>query len=213
MKAVKILMCFLLTSQLAAAGVVNGEFSNNLANWDSLNVTVSSGEAILSDGSGLNSRLFQGVGLAAGQYTVEFDFLNQLSAEVPPGSFLDTFFASLYFIDDINLFDLDALAFDDALPLFDLDAGGPFLYQGSVGSSSLGNDWSHYTAVFNNTFNYAIPTFELFNLNSIDDDSRVLIDNVVINAVPPNSVPEPATLGLLIAGLSACRKSVRKKNR
>jgi len=211
MKAVKILMCFLLTTQMAVAGVVNGDFSSNLANWDSVNVSVSAGEAILSDSSGLDSRLFQGVGLTMGQYTLEFDFLNELSADVPQGSFLDPFFASLYFINDINSFDLDNLVFDDALPLFDLDAGGPVLYQGSIGNSSLKNGWSHYSAVFSNTFSYAIPTFELFNLNSMNNDSSVLIDNVVITAVPASTVPEPATLTLLIAALSACRKRARKK--
>ena len=213
MKAVKILMCFLLTTQLVIAGVVNGDFSSNLANWENLNVTVPSGEAKLGDSSGLDSRLLQGVGLSAGQYVLEFDFLDQLSGNVPSGSFFDTFFASLYFSNDINQFDLDNGVFDDVLPLFDLDAGGPVLYQGSIGSSSLGNGWLHYSSVFTNTFNYAIPTFELFNLNSIDNDSSVLIDNVVITAVPASTVPEPATLTLLIAALSAGRKRARKKSR
>ena len=211
MKAVNILLCFFLTTQLVIAGVVNGDFSSNLDNWDSLNVTVSSSEAVLSDNSGLDSRLYQGVGLSAGQYVLEFDFLGQLSADVPTGSVLDAFFASLYFINDINSFDLDNLVFDDALSLFDLDAGGPVLYVGTIGNSSLGNGWSHYSTVFSNTFNYAIPTFELFNLNSIDDDSRVLIDNVVITAVPVGTVPEPETWTLLIAALWVCGNRARRK--
>lgn len=202
MNALKILTFFLLATQIAVAGVINGDFSSNLDNWVNSNVTVTSGAADVSDGSGLDSSLFQGVSLSPGQYALDFDFLNQLSVDAPSGSFLDPFFASLYFINDIKSFDLGNQVFDNVQPLFDLDANGTTLYGGSVSPSPLGNGWLHFSTVFNNTFNYAIPTFELFNLNSIANDSRVLIDHVAITATPVHTVPEAETLTLLMSAIS-----------
>ena len=52
----------------------------------------------------------------------------------------------------------------------------------------------------------AIPTFELLDLNFIDNDSQVLIDNVSINPVP-----EPATLSLLALGALALLRRRRRR--
>lgn len=199
MNTLKVLAIFLLGTQLALAGVLNGDFSSNLNDWQNSNVSPTSGVADLNDSTGTDSRLYQGVVLSSGQYLVEFDFQNQISADVAPGGFLDTFFASLYFINDIANFDLDNLVFDDSLALFDLAASGPVPYIGSIGSSALGGGWQHYSGSFSNTANYAIPTFELFNLNGINQDSHVLIDNVAITAAAViTPVPEPTTLALLL---------------
>jgi hypothetical protein len=87
--------------------------------------------------------------------------------------------------------------------LFDLDASGLTIWDTSVsrGPSDppLSTDWVHFSVVFDNTYAYAAPTFELFNANSQQGDSSVLVDNVRVRA----AIPEPAPILLLATVLLA----------
>ncbi len=188
--------------QVAQAELMNGDFSmgsNGLDGWTTDgDVSVPAGEARLSDAVASYSLLYQGVALTPGSYTLEFDFKHNLSPEPyieNDFSFLDTFFASIYFIDILSNFDLDTPGYDGATALFDMDSTGPFNINGLISTSS---NWSHFSLTFQNMHAYAIPTFELFNLNNNSSDSTVYIDNVTITTA---AVPEPSTLLLLGGGL------------
>ncbi|QSA98736.1 PEP-CTERM sorting domain-containing protein [Methylococcus sp. EFPC2] len=185
----------------ASAGVVNGDFSTGLGGWATTgNVDASGQTAVLGDASGADySSIYQGVALAAGNYRLEFDFLNGLSADVPSGVFRDVVFASLYFIDDISQFDPVGLVFDDGLALFDLDVNGVANSAGTVGASAKGGDWRHFSISFNNSYGYVIPTLEFFNQNGVSGDSTVGVDNIAITPLPA-AVPEPPVVVLLLAG-------------
>ncbi|WFP48582.1 hypothetical protein PL263_10700 [Methylomonas sp. EFPC3] len=199
---------FALSTQLSLAAPLNGDFSSNLDSWVTSGPVGSVAQAAqLTDNQGGDSSLFQGVALASGQYTLEFDALNLLSRDIPNGNFPDAFFASLYFANDLNQFDLANGIFDNALALFDLDYSGVANNNGAISASALGGDWFHFSILFNNSYGFAIPTFELFNLNATDGDSQVLIDNVVISSAPTSTVPEPASLLLWLIGLPAYRFS------
>ena len=205
-----VLLVFLALN-VTHASLINGDFSNGLTGWTragDVSITANE-EAAVGDNSETWSALYQPMKLAPLTYTIEFDFLNNLSREVPDGTFLDTFYASLYFIDDITQFDLLSLHCDDWQPLADMDSSGVFnSYGGSIGSSTKGQDWLHYSMSFENAYAYVIPTFELSDFNFFDNDSEVFIDNVRINPVP-----EPATILLLGAGLAGLGGFLRKRKR
>jgi hypothetical protein len=134
-------------------------------------------------------------------YRISFDFKNELSPvpyDVDSGqfAFLDSFYATLYFVNSCSKFNLETCSFDYVLPLFDLDYNGPFNNHGNISQSIRGGDWLHFDMVFANHFHKVIPTFELFDLNYINDDSEVLIADVSIS-----QVPIPGTILLLGAGL------------
>jgi len=102
---------FSITAQ--AATLTNNDFSNGLNGWsvngdgDSDVIVNSLDEAVLGDNNAITSELYQGALLVKGNtYVLDFYFSNKLSSFVPsdPSAFFDTYFASLYFIDDINLF-------------------------------------------------------------------------------------------------------------
>lgn len=195
------LMFLSLTTQ---ASVVNGEFSDALSEWTAAdNVSVdTAGHAVLGD-SGADSRaLYQGVALAPGKYQLSFDFNgNGLSPSGP--SFLDVFSASLYFTNNLGSFDpLDPSTFA-ASPdpgLFDLDSSGKTFWEAgpdnitSNGPNTPPSPWEHFNFLFDQTYAYAIPFFELFNVGNVPGDSTVLLDNV---SIQPASAPEPAPILLL----------------
>ena len=185
------------TGQLSAnAGFVgNADFSDGLNQWTtSGNVINLNQEALIGDDGSAHNILYQGVAVSLGTLMVDFDFRNLLSGSIPMGTFPDSFFVSMYAINDINLFDLQNNVFDDELPLMDLDANGVFNNMGTIEMSMKGPDWLHFSATFENTHNYVIPVFELFDLNLVQDDSAVLVDNVRV-------IPEPRSVTLVICGL------------
>ncbi len=192
----------ILSRECTALSLQNGDFSSGLTGWTIQgDVTVDNGEAVAGDNAATYSLLYQSIPLVAGDYTIEFDFMNKLSGNVPhdpPFAFLDTFFATLYFANDLSGFNLAPGGFDAAFSLFSLDYNGVFENLGSIGVSAKGLDWSHMSLDFHNTYNYVIPGFELFDMNYIDNDSKVRIDNVSINVIP-----EPATLILTGFGILA----------
>lgn len=198
-------LCILCVSGWPAVGhatVVNGDFSSGLAGWVTYGDVTGINEAVLGDNGGDYSHLYQGIPLAAGGWRLEFDVLNLLSPDLPPGPFAfpDSLFASLFFINDIALFDLTGAVFDHVIPLFDMDFGGPFGVTGSFGASPLGGGWQRYSLDFVNSYGYVVPAFELFNLNTVTSDSTVHIDNVTLT--PRTSViPEPSTFALCGVGL------------
>lgn len=185
------------------ASVINGGFDTGLTGW-TIDGDVQAGpEATLGDFQAIYSLLYQGVNLSPGTYVLEFDLLNELSRNVPvdPFAFADTFFASLYYTNDMSTFDLANNIFDGVDPVLDMDASGPFNVYGNVGPSALGGGWLHVSFAFSTNYAYAIPVFELFDFNTIDGDSGVRVDNVAITPRATDVVPEPTTMALTAVGL------------
>jgi hypothetical protein len=185
----------LLTGHGLAQGVENGDFTDGLNGWTTQgDVQVVDDAARLGDNLATHSLLYQGVALPPGTYTLTFDFKNMLSSTAssePPFVFFDVFFATLFFVNDLSQFDPQTGQFDDVRDLFGMDYSGPFGVTGRISGSPKGPDWARFTVTFSNKFNYAIPYFELYDLNFINNDSQVLIDNVGITAaagVPATSL-------------------------
>ena len=165
----------------------------------------------LGDSGASWSYLYQFVFQERGSYKISFDFKNELSPEpytVDSGdfSFVDSFYASLYFVNSCSRFKLETCAFDYVLPLFDMDHGGPFNNHGVISESEQDEGWRHFEMTFENHFHKIVPTFELFDLNYIDDDSDVTIANVSIS-----QVPVPGTLILMGSGLVCLAGFGRRK--
>ncbi len=203
-----------LSALPSSASVINGDFSSGLGSWTTSGDVTAVTEATLGDNAEIYSYLYQAVALAPGQYRIEFDFLNLLSSDVAsdPNAFPDTFFASLYFTNDLPSFDLTGAVFDDVAPLFDLESSGPLNVAGVLSPSAVGPDWTHFSFDFTNSFSYVIPVFEMLDFNVVSGDSTVGLDNVSITldpAVVP--IPEPATLTLLGMGLAGWLAK-RKRN-
>ena len=206
------LFCFFSLSLNSQALPINGDFSSGVNNWiTSGTVTSENEEAIIGDKNGGGS-LFQGTALSAGTWVLEFDFSSSLSDEVldDPFSFTDAFFATLYFSDDLASFDLLSGS-PDSLALLDINGSSIVATNGELSASDKGLDWTHFSLTFSNSFAFAIPCFELFDLNYIDGDSRFKLDNVSLTS--NSEIPEPATIFLLSSGLLAFglkRKAKRK---
>jgi PEP-CTERM motif-containing protein len=211
-----LLLIFFISNSSYATLIQNGDFSisSELAGWTFGGDTSTSDEyAVLGDDDDWWSYLYQPIGLDNGTYTIEFDFKNELSTQPDdPNSsseaFYDTFYASVYFINDIENFDLTLFEYDHSLPLFDMDANGGVFNEisGSISPNDDDSSWLHFYTTFTNEYEYAIVTFELIDWNFIDNDSQVFIDNVSITPVP-----EPATLILLVTGLTGLGIFSRKK--
>lgn len=177
--------------------VVNGEFLAGLDGWESRgSVFTTGGSAALADDGEARSLLYQGMELEGGNYAFSFDFRNLLSAAVPPGAALDTFFATLYFSASPELFDPEDLTGVSGFEaLLDLDVNGPRLFAGEVGLSPAGSELTRYTTDFTLAEPMTVfAVFDLVDLNGINDDSLVLIDNVTL-------IPEPRHAALVAAGV------------
>jgi len=186
------------TLSLSGNAIQNPAFDAGLSSWVTTgSVTVVANEARLSDDPDATALMYQPVQLTSGVYTITFDFNSELSDQNSPGTFPDTFFASLYFIDDLNQLDIPGNVFDAATGLMDLDWQGAFNVAGLISPSPLGPGWSRFSHDFQMTHAHVAIAFEQAGLNGVTGDSAVRIDNVVIALVP-----EPASLVLFVfAGL------------
>lgn len=183
-----------LSSTALAEGenlLLNGQFTQGLDHWATHGAVLSiSDQALLTDAAATRTLLFQGVEVGAGAFTFSFDFQNLLSTAEPSGRAKDTFFASLYFAPEAAAFDpVGFTGFAGFLDLLDLDAAGPRVLRGEVVASPVLAGFSRYTVEF------VLPeaatvfaVFDLVDLNALPDDSRVLLDYVVL-------IPEPALVG------------------
>ncbi len=204
---ISLLSCFYV-------GISEGCICSPLDGWHyGGDVTAAGCDKVLGDNGADWSYLYKFFPKNRGKYRISFDFKNELS-DVPyvVGSddlaFLDTFYATIYFVNSCSRFDLEKCSCGYAIPLFDLDANGPFNIHGSIGHSSRGEDWLHFDMVFVNYFHKVIPTFELFDLNSLDNDSKVLIADLSVS-----QVPIPGTILLLGTGLFGMLALRPKKSR
>ena len=162
-------------------------------------VTINPPLITFGDNGEIWSYLYSFNPLSPGMYNIDFDIRNDLSnATAPPPAplfaFLDTFYATLLFMDKKTLPDCDGCY--ESMPMFDLDAGGIFNSFGAISQSTEGPDWLHFSMAFQNTHAYIVPGFELIDWNCIDDDSQVQITNVCIS-----QIPIPSALLLLGSGL------------
>lgn len=184
----------------ASAVFSNGDFSDGLTGWTFDNdVFVADGHAVLQDPGTGYSVLYQGAALGVDFFRIDFDFQNVLSDNVLPGFFLDVFFASIYYIDDLAQFDLGSGGYDASAGLFDMDSTGAYNVNGSIGASPLGPEWLHYSGSLPNSYSNIVTVFEIHNLNGAGGDSLVRLDNVTV------VVPEPGSgllcaVGLLLGG-------------
>ena len=168
-----------------ADALVNGGFDSGLSGWQTQGgVFPSTDVAVLADDSFTSGLLWQPVASLDGRFTLTFDFNNALSASVPQGTLADSFFATVYFTDNLATFDIAAGVFDQAISLFDLDTSGPANVTGSIGPSSKGANWSFFTLTFDNTHGFIVPAFDLRDLNLVNNDSAVGLDNVTLSEVP-----------------------------
>jgi hypothetical protein len=102
-----LLVAFWVPRSAWADAVVNGGFDSGLSGWQTDGgVFPSSGIAVLADDSFTSGLLWQPVASLDGRFTLTFDFNNALSASVPQGTLADSFFATLYFTDNLATFDI-----------------------------------------------------------------------------------------------------------
>ena len=112
---------------------------------------------------------------------------------------MDTFFASIFFFLDPQSFNpSDTNTFLEAIGLLDADALGLYNIQGALTPSAKGAGWLTYNGSFANAAPYAAVAYELFDANTVDGDSAVLIDNV-------RMVPEPGFIGHLLTAFLCLR--------
>jgi len=170
---------------LVCRAVDNGDFGDGLRRWKAAwHVTETGGEAVLSDAEANHAFLFQASSPSSSVVAIEFDFLNALSSTVSNGLFRDSFYASLYAVNDLSDFITEHDRFDDSHGLMDLDAEGTYNVQGSITNSPKGGQWSRFSGVYTNSRAFLIVMFELYDLNFIADDSSVRIDNVGVEGTP-----------------------------
>lgn len=182
----------------ARATLIDVNFATGPNGWTATgDVQTAGGVAVLGDNNAPASRLYLKIALPHGQYCLDFDFKGQLAPAPATGLFPDTFFASLYFTNCCERFDLDRGVFDGATGLLSLDHAGVFDLNGTISDQRDG--WLHYHGTFLNNYAYVIPTFELIDLDYAVD-GQVWLGNVQLGSC--DVVPEPATLALIGLGLA-----------
>jgi hypothetical protein len=167
---------------LATAGIRNGDFHQGLVCWKTAwHVAVADGELQLSDTSASHAFAFQALACPTGAaVTVEFDFFNALAATNAAGTFRDSFYASVYQVNDPAGFVLEHDKFGASRGLMDMDAGGPFNVHGSVTNSVKGAGWSHFSGAVSATHSNVVIVFELYDLDLAPGNSAVRVDNVTV---------------------------------
>lgn len=172
---------FMVISAITVMAVDNNDFSAGLLHWKTAwHVTVADNEAVLTDTNDYHSFMFQADNPGTGPFTLSFDFFNGLSANVPPGRFRDSFYASLYYVDNLSDFITEHDRFDNSDGVMDADAGGTFNIRGTITPVTNHTGWIHFSGTFTNNYTYAIIMFELYSLNATPGDSSIRIDNVII---------------------------------
>lgn len=209
------LLATLLNPSVAAnAAVMNGDFtsgSDGLLHWISRGEFFNTGDqAVLSDAARIRTILWQGVEGPTGTAQFSFDLLTSLVDVTVPGSLPDSFFVSLYFLPQADLFDPEILGSGSVTPIADFDDRGidfpTFAASGLISSpSAKGPAYREFTYTFFHPGGAVVPVFELNDLNGFSGDSIVAVDNVIINFVPEPSGP------LLLSIASIFLLSLRKR--
>jgi len=179
------LPAILLLHSTAASDIPNGDFSSGLDQWNGEGTVVAqNNEALFRDQVPV-TRLWTAYHFA-GPGFFSFDFNAIMSTNVPPAAGPDVFFVTLYFVNDLDTFDLLTGQFDEALPLLDIDRDGANPTEGLVEASiAKPAGWSLYSTFIETTHRYVIPVFEFFNDNLATNDSEIRIDNVSLLSTKP----------------------------
>jgi hypothetical protein len=194
-------MAFTSTAAAASPIVTNGDFAHDLSGWfwfadlppgipywDDGVAVIPDNPFFLPDPTDI---LAQEIELPAAAFMLDLDFRNLLESS-------DTFGASLGFPSS------------PTIRFFDLNRFGPSTVNGSIGPSTIGLGWLHFTGTFEGPIGQrGVLVFALHDTNGVDDPGEVRVDNVSITAVP-----EPATLALVgagVGGLLSARRGRRAR--
>lgn len=196
---------FGLLGSPAHAIIVGSDFETDLTGWTHEgDVAFGDGSVRIGEGAGGYASFWRAFELLpARPHTLCFDLAPLMQFTDEFGTFPDTFFASLYFVNDLADFDLATGRFDDSLELLDADYEGIRLGDGSVmpGDGSV-VPFERWCIDFVTRFRYVIPVFELID-GDFTENSSVRLDNVFLTTEDEPVIPEPAHLVALGLGLSA----------
>jgi len=193
------------TGGVTAEDIGGGNYVAQLNDTQAIPPNPEEGDPGQTGSSSLFTAIELGSPSAEGNFYYQFDF--NTSGLSDSGQVLDIFAASLYFTDT------PVGSWPEFLALLDSDYA---VIKWTVGDgypagatlTDLGDGWSQYGLTFADPgYTYAIPVFDLRDLNGVGGDSTVQVDNVSL-------VPEPLSmvmLGCLGAGMVVGRK-LRRRN-
>lgn len=189
----------------AHAIVVGSDFETDLTGWTQEgDVAFGDGSVRIGDGAGGYASFWRAFELLpARPHTLCFDLAPLMQYTDEFGTFPDTFFASLYFVNDLADFDLATGQNIPSRALLDADFEGVRLGDGSVvpGDGSV-VPFERWCIDFVTRFRYVIPVFELID-GDFTENSSVRLDNVFLTTADEPVIPEPAHLVALGLGLTA----------
>lgn len=160
--------------------IANGYFSSGLESWSSTGgIAIVLQGGLLYDASPVANHLFQEIPMMSTLCRLEFDFRNLLEAETGGGASPDTFFATLYYQTNAAPFASGNPGLT-SLALFDMDYSGVYNLDGTVGPSSKGPEWLHYSRDVETEDRVTIPFFEVFDFDGVSGNGSVLINNVTL---------------------------------